>query len=95
MSAAADDSDDDALALPEPEPRPSQSPGLARWTGTRDNGPPPYEDSSDQIDARRCARFEADVPSVERRRLRIARIAKRREAAAQRALARGFDEAAG
>ena len=94
MSATGGPSDD-APELPEPEPVPSQSPGFVTWTGTRDNGPPPYEESSAQIDARRCCRFAADLPSVERRRLRIQRIAKRREAAAQRALARGFDEAGG
>lgn len=93
--SATDDSDDDAPELPEPEPLPSRSPGFVTWSGPLDNGPPPYEESADQIDARRCCRFAADLPSVERRRLRIQRIARRREAAAQRALARRYDEAGG
>lgn len=94
MSATGDD-DADGPELPEPEPSPPKSPGFAHWSGTRDNGPPPYEESEAEIDARRRYRFEADLASVERRRLRLARIAKRREAAAQRALAKRYDEAGG
>ncbi len=93
--SATDDSDDDAPELPEPEPRRPESPGFASWAERRDGVPPPYEESAEQVEARRRYRAEADLESVERRRKRIARIAKRREAAAVRALARRFDEAGG
>lgn len=90
MSATGDPSDD-AIELPEPEPLPRQSPGFASWAGSRDNGPPPYEESREQVDARRVYRGQADVDSIERRRRRVARIAQRREAAAMRALARRYE----
>jgi len=92
MSATGDPSDD-ALELPEPEPRaPRQSPGFASWAERYGGAPPPYEESDEQIDARRRCRYEADLPAVERRRKRLARIAQRRE---RRALSQKFDRAGG
>lgn len=97
MSATGDP--DDALEFPEPDPSPRQSPrqspGFASWAERYGGAPPPYEESREQVDARRVCRGQADQDSVERRRKRVARIAKRREAAAQRALARRYDEAGG
>lgn len=87
MSDDADDDDHD-LALPEPDPAPSVRPGLASWAERRHGGPPPYEESDEQADARRRVRGEADADFYERRRKRIARIAVRREAAEKRATER-------
>lgn len=78
---------DDVPVIPEPEPDrlPERRVGFASWTGTRDNGPPPYEESIAQVETRMRYRAEADIESVERRRKRKARVAQRADAAERRA----------
>ena len=86
------DDDDDGPGLPEPGASAPQHPGFASWTGTRDNGPPPYEESLAQVEARMRYRAEADIESVDRRRKRKARVAQRAAAAERRATERRLGE---
>jgi len=92
VGAVSDDSDDDDLALPEADPAPRVTPGFASWAERRHGGPPPYEESDEQADARRRVRGEADAELYERRRKRIARIAVRRVAAEERAVKARLDQ---
>lgn len=96
----SDDADDDDLALPEADATPPETPGSASWADRADGRAPPFEESLGQLRARWKARLlgmTAEVREVhlEARRKRLARIAQAREAAAQRALARRYDETGG
>lgn len=82
MSATGDD-DADGPELPEPEPSPRVTPGSASWAERMGDGPPPYEESHEQVYAKWRARLmgapivERDA-LLERRRKRKARIAQSR-----------------
>ena len=93
----SDDADDDDLALPEANAAPPETPGSASWGERTGDGAPPYEESLGQLIARwraRLAAMGADAREVrlEARRKRMARIAQRRDAAAERAAKARLDQ---